>query len=198
MIAFAMRGCAVARPALCWSAPVSFSVTGPSRKSVSRSTRAGSAFHALEVARGVEGCLVALQCPERLGEAFHDAVLGLVRVAGGLHQAAIEPPDARRLIDAQLLEDGEVQAHVQEWIGFALLGEIVTLQGLLGLRHETVILGVSVQDLDDLSLDRLQGLPGLGLQPSGDEGATMAFTVVCEHGVEDLDGVQGIRARYSL
>jgi hypothetical protein len=155
--------------------------------SVARPIAPARTVDAVEIAPLVERSLIALQGPDGLREAIHDPVLRLVGVSRLLQQMLIQPPDARRLIDTQLIEDGDVQTHVQEGVRFAMFGQEIPLQGGIGIADERLVFGVLAQDLDDLRLDRLEGFSGSGLLPSGDEDTSVTLAIVGEHGCEGLD-----------
>src|SRR5688572_29099418 len=76
---------------------------------------------AVEVGGVVEGRSMVLSVPDRLGEAVHDVVPRVVHRAVLARERFDGGTDAWRLVDRELLLDGEVHLQMEEGVGLAAL-----------------------------------------------------------------------------
>ena len=124
--------------------------------------------------------VVALCLPDGFGEALHHAVLGLVRRAQGTGKPLVTVPDALRPIGTDLLDQGDMHAHVQEWIGLAQVWTEVPVQAVR-VREQAVVLGVLLDHVGDRPLQCVKG-PAVLLQPPGvAEHPAQLGAIIAEH-----------------
>ena len=83
----------------------------------------------------------ALGVPERVGEALHHAVLGLVDGAQLAGQIGMTFTDAFGPVGRNLFNQGDVHAHVQKGVGFAV-GRVVVASDRGFLLEQAVVLRV--------------------------------------------------------
>ena len=100
--------------------------------------------------------------PQGLREALGHAVFRLVDPQPG-REPAMDGPDPGRAVGRDLLAQPEVQAHVEERIALAVFRGPVPVQGMFAFLEQGVVLGVLLDDVRDLELQRLgrQALPPL-------------------------------------
>ncbi len=88
---------------------------------------------AVEVERRVRRRAAALRVPDHLAQAFEHRVQRGVLVAVRARRRSNCGANAGRLVDRELLGDGEVQRQVQERIDVAALGRVVAVEVALGV-----------------------------------------------------------------
>jgi hypothetical protein len=137
----------------------------------------GRVLDASKIILVVERLAVLLDAPESSGQTVHHTVLGGMWIPGDGDQRLMQVADADWPVDAQLLQDNDVQAHVQERILIPRRGHEVPLENALRVGERVLVLRVHADDLDDLRLHRIEGLTRSGLGPGIDESATMGLAV---------------------
>src|SRR5438132_5952096 len=104
------------------------------------------ARQAVEVGGVVETRAVSLRLPDHLREAIHDVVPRLVHRAAADGEGFEGSADSRRLVDGDLLLDGEVHRDVQEGIGLAALGTPLAVAIALAVAEHRVVFRVLDHD----------------------------------------------------
>ena len=123
----------------------------------------------LDVALAVKRLAQALGLPDHLAQGLHHLVMGLVQrrtMAGEpFHRSA----DAARLVDADLLGDGQVHRQVQERVGAPFLHVEDSGHGRIHVGQVGVVFRVLADPVGCLGLQGAQELAGLvlGLMMSG-------------------------------
>ena len=84
---------------------------------------------------------MALGVPQGFAQAFHDRMLGVVNLER-LTQALVFGANTRRLVDADLLGDGQVQRKVQEGVHASGFGRELLFQRAFGLLEQGVLFRV--------------------------------------------------------
>jgi hypothetical protein len=141
------------------------------------SPTSGSVLDTFKIILVVKWLAVVLDAPEPSGQTVHQAMLGGMWVPGDGGQCLMQAADAHRPIGAQLLQDDNVQTHVQERILITQFGHEISLENAVRVGERALVLRVQTDDLDDLRLHRIEGPTRSGLGPRIDESATMGLAV---------------------
>ena len=124
---------------------------------------AGAFAYCFHIGAAVQWGLVTLRLPDGFTEAIKHVVECRVAVALATLAGLEGFPDARGLVDGELLLDGQVQGEMQEGVDLAILRAEV-LQHRLGIFKQGVVLGMMGDQIgsDDLELGQNLAVPVLG------------------------------------
>ncbi len=90
-------------------------------------TDSGRPPHAIEISCAIDRPTLPLRTPERLAETLDERVFGGMHLEAGA-QRLVGGTNSRRLVDADLFGDGEVQREVEKGIHLPALGSELLLQ----------------------------------------------------------------------
>ena len=85
--------------------------------------------------------LISLGSPQSFAQAFHHGVFGVMGGTMFKRQLLINGFDAGGSVCADLFVQGDMHAHMQEGVGFALVGQVVFIEGVF-VFQQTVVFGV--------------------------------------------------------
>src|SRR3990172_8761934 len=147
-------------------------------------------------------CRVWVRLPQHLAQAFHHMMLRRVLVGKAHEYLPVIPADTPRLVDRQLLLDGDVHAEMQERIGrcrrpasrgirTSLYGSLIrflekiALARRLGMFEKRMIFGVPQDHLRDELFHALQRTPFAVRAPgAGKYLACLCSILTEEHSLE--------------
>ena len=124
---------------------------------------------------------ISLRLPQHLTQTFHDLVGRRVRIATLAGQPLPGSTDSGRLIDGQLLGNGEVHGQMQERIATTVGCVEAFADRVLGIVQERVVFRVGFDPVGGDCLDRRQGLTGEALLLRVAEEATDVMLRGVEH-----------------
>ena len=139
-----------------------------------------------------------LRSPDHLTQAFEQRVQRRVLVAARGPDPVELGTNARRLIDRELLGDGEVQRQVQERIGLAALRLPVAIEMSLGRLDDRVVFRMERDQLRRRLLERRERLARAKLRPGADQETPRFIARRIEHRSRIThSGQRGSRARHT-
>ncbi|CAM2192181.1 protein of unknown function [Paraburkholderia kururiensis] len=153
----------------------------------------GPALDTGEIRVGVRRRVGALGFPERLAEAFHDRVMGVVARAEPCRKALVRGANTGRLVDGKLLADGKVHRKMQERVRLAALGRVMLGTRAVCVGERGMVLRVLDDPVGGDGFEWRQDFPGALFAPGFGEKAADFVTAGIEHrGRPDGECVAGL------
>lgn len=119
---------------------------------------------------------------EPFGQTVDGGVLGLMFIPQVLYQVAVSERDAGRPVHFNLLNQCQVQAHVDKRVVVTGLREYVFVEIGVSVVEYRMVLRVPRRDLNDQLFERAERLLVSKLLPRVEENATHLFSITGEHG----------------
>ena len=104
---------------------------------------------ALQIDIFIGSITVALRLPDAFGQAFRHAMFDLMRIGVTLHEILVNPADSDGAVGGQLFLNGDMQSHVQEWVGFTRFRKIVTIFARVSIGQGSVVFRMRLYDPGD-------------------------------------------------
>ena len=152
-------------------------------ESASNSRIARHARETLEIDPFIRRGALALRLPQHFTQTFHDPVLGRMLIRELFKQFPIITADAFRLIDRQLLLDGNMHTQVQKRVGLTRIRRVIPVKRRYWCVEQRVIFRMTQGDLDYKLFHALE-LPAFTMGTPGAKENLACFPAIpaAEHG----------------
>ena len=149
---------------------------------------------AFDVVLAVRNAGTALRLPEHLTQALHGLMRGFVRRPGALGQLLKAVANSRRLINRELLGDGQMHGQMQKGIACRAVRIETKRHSLIGVGQQVLIFGMLIDPATGKRLQRRQGLSCFLSGPDFAEKPPNLILAGIEHGLVDqgLDAGAGV------
>lgn len=122
-----------------------------------------------------------LGAPDHFAQTVDGDMLGVHGVAVMCQQAAVAFGNPRRLVDGELLGQGQMHRQMQKWIDLAGLGGIVPVAVAVWRVEQGVIFGMGQHDFERRLLRAGKRLPGAIAGPQVEEELANLLAAGVEH-----------------